>query len=314
MNVQGAQGFVEDPRNERVLVHVNGELLPRADAKISVFDSGFVLGDGVWEAFRLVNGTLVFMADHLQRLFEGARAIDLDIGLTGKELADALYETVDANGMRDGAHVRLMVTRGMKHTPNQDPRYAVGRPTIVIIAVHKQPSPEIKASGLHLFTSTIRCSPPDVYDLRLNSHSRLNLIQALIQAIKAGAHEALMLDPLGFVASCNSTNFFIVRGGEVWTSTGRFNFKGITRRQVIELCERHAILVRQTDFTLAECYAAEEAFVTGTFGGVTPVSRIDGRMIGRALPGSLTNRVAGLYAELVTEAAARGRSAWPPAR
>jgi branched-chain amino acid aminotransferase len=308
MSVQGAQGFVEDPRNAALLVYVNGELVPKAQAKVSVFDSGFVLGDGVWDAFRLVDGTLVFMAEHLERLFEGARSIDLDIGLTEKELADALYRTVDANGMRDGAHLRLMVTRGVKQTPNQDPRYALGPATIVITAEYKQPNPDLKVSGLHLFTSTFRCSGPDVFDLRLNSHSRLNLIQALIQAIKAGAHEALMLDPHGFVASCNSTNFFIVRGDEVWTSTGRCNFLGITRRHLIELCERNGIAVRQMDFTLAQCYAADEAFVTGTFGGVTRVSRIDGRIIGRGDgPGPLTQRLAGLYAGLVAAAAARGR-------
>ena len=309
MSVQGAQGFVEDPRNDRLMVYVNGDLVPKAGAKVSVFDSGFVLGDGVWDAFRLVNGTLVFMADHLARLFEGARAIDLDIGLTDKELADALYRTVEANGMRDGAHLRLMVTRGVKRTPNQDPRYAVGPATVVITAEYKQPTPQVKVAGLHLFTSAFRCSGPDVFDLRLNSHSRLNLIQALIQAIKAGAHEALMLDPHGFVASCNSTNFFIVRGGAVWTSSGRYNFMGITRRHVIELCERDHIPVRQTDFTLAECYSADEAFVTGTFGGVTRVSVIDGRSIGRGDgPGPVTQRLAALYGELVATVAARGRS------
>jgi branched-chain amino acid aminotransferase len=308
MSVQGAQGFVEDPRNDTLLVYVNGDLVPRAEAKVSVFDSGFVLGDGVWDAFRLVNGTLVFMAEHLERLCDGAQSIDLDIGLTEKELADALYRTVDANAMRDGAHLRLMVTRGVKKTPNQDPRYAVGPATVVITAEYKQPNPQVKVGGLQLFTSTFRCSGPDVFDLRLNSHSRLNLIQALIQALKAGAHEALMLDPHGFVASCNSTNFFLVRGGEVWTSTGRYNFLGITRRHVIELGERHGIPMRQTDFTLAQCYSADEAFVTGTFGGVTRVSRIDGRTIGRSDgPGALTQRLAGLYAELVAAAAARGR-------
>jgi branched-chain amino acid aminotransferase len=308
MSVQGAQGYVEDPRNDALLVYVNGELVPKAAAKVSVFDSGFVLGDGVWDAFRLVEGTLVFVAEHLERLFEGARSIDLDIGLTDKELADALYRTVDANGMRDGAHLRLMVTRGVKKTPNQDPRYAVGPATIVITAEYKQPNPVVKASGLHLFTSTFRCSGPDVFDLRLNSHSRLNLIQALIQAIKAGAHEALMLDPHGFVASCNSTNFFIVRGDEVWTSTGRYNFMGITRHHLIELCGKNGIAVRQTDFTLGQCYGADEAFVTGTFGGVTRVSRIDGRIIGRSDgPGPLTQRLAGLYSELVAATAARGR-------
>lgn len=308
MSVQGAQGFVEDPRNDTLLVYVNGDLVPKAEAKVSVFDSGFVLGDGVWDAFRLVNGTLVFMAEHLERLCDGARSIDLDIGLTEKELADALYRTVDANAMRDGAHLRLMVTRGVKKTPNQDPRYAVGPATIVITAEYKQPNPQVKIAGLELFTSTFRCSGPDVFDLRLNSHSRLNLIQALIQALKAGAHEALMLDPHGFVASCNSTNFFMARDGEVWTSTGRYNFMGITRRHIIELCERHGIPVRQADFTLAQCYGADEAFLTGTFGGVTRVSRIDGRTIGRSDgPGALTQRLAGLYAELVATAAARGR-------
>jgi len=308
MSVQGAQGFVEDPRNDTLLVYVNGDLVPKAEAKVSVFDSGFVLGDGVWDAFRLVNGTLVFMAEHLERLRDGARSIDLDIGLTEKELADALYRTVDANAMRDGAHLRLMVTRGVKKTPNQDPRYAMGPATVVITTEYKQPNPRVKIAGLHLFTSTFRCSGPDVFDLRLNSHSRLNLIQALIQAIKAGAHEALMLDPHGFVASCNSTNFFMVRDDEVWTSAGRYNFMGITRGHIIELCERHGIPVRQADFTLAQCYGADEAFVTGTFGGVTRVSRIDGRTIGRIDgPGALTQRLAGLYAELVAAAAARGR-------
>jgi branched-chain amino acid aminotransferase len=308
MSVQGAQGFVEDPRNDTLLVYVNGDLVPKAEAKVSVFDSGFVLGDGVWDAFRLVNGTLVFMVEHLERLCDGARSIDLDIGLTEKDLADALYRTVDANTMRDGAHLRLMVTRGVKKTPNQDPRYAVGPATVVITAEYKQPDPQVKIAGLQLFTSTFRCSGPDVFDLRLNSHSRLNLIQALIQALKAGAHEALMLDPHGFVASCNSTNFFMARDGEVWTSTGRYNFMGITRRHIIKLCERNDIPVRQADFTLAQCYSADEAFVTGTFGGVTRVSRIDGRTIGRSDgPGALTQRLAVLYAELVAAAAARGR-------
>ena len=308
MSVKGAQGFVEDPRNDALLVYVNGDLVPKGEAKVSVFDSGFVLGDGVWDAFRLVDGTLVFMAEHLERLLEGARSIDLDVGLTDKELADALYRTVDANGMRDGAHLRLMVTRGVKKTPNQDPRYAVGPATVVITAEYKQPNPEVKASGLHLLTSTFRCSGPDIFDLRLNSHSRLNLIQALIQAIKAGAHEALMLDPHGFVASCNSTNFFMARDGEVWTSTGRFNFKGITRAKVIELCEKNAIPCEETDFTLAETYDSEEAFVTGTFGGVTAVSSLDGRAIGARVPGPVTTRLDRLYQDLV-RGAGRERNA-----
>jgi branched-chain amino acid aminotransferase len=195
-----------------------------------------------------------------------------------------------------------MVTRGRKSTPNQDPRFVIGGATIVIVAEYKTPNPEAKARGLALFTSTFRCSAPDVFDLRLNSHSRLNLIQALIQAINAGADEALMLDPHGFVASCNSTNFFIVRGAELWTSTGRYNFKGITHRKLMAVQRAHGGTVRELDFTLAETYAADEAFVTGTLGGVTPVTRIDGRVIGTGRPGPVTQRLADWYRTDVLEA------------
>jgi branched-chain amino acid aminotransferase len=231
----------------------------------------------------------------MDRLYEGAAAIALDIGMPREALVAAVEATLQRNGMVDGAHVRLMVTRGRKKTPNQDPRFALGRATIVIVAEYKTPLPEAKARGLALFTSTFRCSGPDVFDLRLNSHSRLNLIQALIQAIEAGADEALMLDPHGFVASCNSTNFFVVRGGEVWTSTGRYNFKGITRRKVLEICAAHDVVARELDFTLAEAYGASEAVVTGTLGGITPVTRVDGRTIGSGTPGDLTQRIAGWY-------------------
>ena len=206
-----AQGYLDDPRNENVLVYVNGEFVPRHAASVSVFDAGFVLGDGVWEGLRLVRGKLLHLDDHLDRLFEGAGAIRIDIGRTRDELKAALHETLARNAMTDGAHVRLMVTRGRKKTPNQDPRFVLGGPTIVIVAEFKAPNPAAKARGLALWTSTFRCSAPDVFDLRLNSHSRLNFIQALLQAIDAGADEALMLDPHGFVASCNSTNFFVVR-------------------------------------------------------------------------------------------------------
>jgi branched-chain amino acid aminotransferase len=294
-----AQGYVDDPRNESVLVYVNGEFVPRSAATVSVFDSGFVLGDGVWEGLRLVQGRLISLEAHLDRLFEGARAIALDIGLTREEVTAAVRATLARNDMHDGAHVRLMVTRGRKTTPNQDPRFVVGPPTIVIVAEFKRPKPEVKARGLTLFTSTFRTSPPDVFDMRLNSHSRLNLIQALIQAIQAGADEALMLDPRGFVASCNSTNFCIVRGEELWTSTGRYSFRGITLRKVIEVYRAHGRVARETDFTLAETYAAAEAFVTGTLGGVTPVTRIDGRPIGDGTPGPITRLVSDWYTEAV---------------
>ena len=296
---RSAQGYVADPRNEQVLVWLNGALVPRAQAVVSVFDSGFALGDGVWEGLRLVQGRLISLEAHLDRLFEGARSIALDIGLTREQITDALHATLAANGMTDGAHLRLMVTRGVKSTVNQDPRFVIGGATVVIVAEYKTPRPESKAQGLKLFTSTFRTSTPDVFDLRLNSHSRLNLIQALLQAIQAGADEALMLDPRGFVASCNSTNFFIVRGDELWTSTGAYSFKGITQASVLAAWRAARLPARECDFTLAQVYAADEAFVTGTLGGVTPVVQVDGRVIGSGRPGPLTARAAALYGKAV---------------
>jgi branched-chain amino acid aminotransferase len=292
---KGAQTPAEDPRNRDLLIWLNGRLVPRAEAVVSIFDAGFGLGDGVWEGIRLSHGRLVLVDEHLKRLYHGARAIALDIGLGPAELRAALEAVVRANHMHDGAHLRLMVTRGEKSTVHQDPRNALGRPTIAITAEYKLPDPELKRQGLVLATSTFRCSGPDVFDMRLNSHSRLNLIQALLQAIAAGAHEALMLDPLGFVSSCNSTNFFIVRDGAAITSAGRFCFNGITRAAMIDLCSREGIACHQRDFTLAEAYSADEAFVTGTFGGVTPVRSIDGKPIGAAVPGPLTTRLSAAY-------------------
>ena len=296
---RSAQGYAPDPRNEDVLVYVNGAFVPRHEARVSVFDSGFVLGDGVWEGLRLVNGTLISLDAHMDRLFEGANSIALDIGMTREAVVDAVRQTLHRNGMTDGAHVRLMVTRGVKRTVNQDPRFIIGGATVVIVAEYKAPNPETRERGLTLFTSTFRTSGPDVFDLRLNSHSRLNLIQALIQAINAGADEALMLDPRGFVASCNSTNFFIVRRGELWTSTGLYSFKGITQRAVIDAWEKAGGRARECDYTLAQVYSADEAFVTGTLGGVTPVVRIDGRQIGDGKPGPLTARASDLYTAVV---------------
>jgi branched-chain amino acid aminotransferase len=296
---ESAQGYVADPRNDQVLVYVNGAFVPRHEATVSVFDSGFVLGDGVWEGLRLVRGRLISLDAHLDRLWEGAGSIALDIGMTRAELTQAVNDTLAFNGMTDGAHIRLMVTRGVKRTPNQDPRFVIGKATVVIVAEFKTPKPEAKARGLALFTSTFRTSGPDVFDLRLNSHSRLNLIQALIQAIHAGADEALMLDPRGFVASCNSTNFFIVRRGELWTSTGAYSFRGITQRNVIDAWTAAGGTARECDFTLAQVYAADEAFVTGTLGGVTPVTKVDGRPIGDGTPGAVTKRASGLYLQHV---------------
>ena len=297
---ESAQGYLADPRNDGVLVYVNGAFVPRHEATVSIFDSGFVLGDGIWEGLRLVQGTIISLDAHLDRLWEGATSIALDIGLTRDELTQAVRDTLAKNAMTDGVHVRLMVTRGVKRTVNQDPRFVIGKATIVIVAEFKTPKPESKARGLSLFTSTFRTSAPDVFDLRLNSHSRLNLIQALIQAIHAGADEALMLDPRGFVASCNSTNFFIVRGRELWTSTGDYSFKGITQRNVIDAWRGAGGVARECDFTLAQVYAADEAFVTGTLGGVTPVTKVDGRTIGNGQPAAQTARAGELYLQLVS--------------
>jgi branched-chain amino acid aminotransferase len=278
--------------------------VPRNDAKVSLFDAGFVLGDGVWEGLRLHKGGLVFLDVHLDRLFAGARTIALEIGLAPAEIVAALRATLFANGMQHGIHIRLMVTRGEKTTPNQDPRNALGRPTIAIVAEYKEPGAAVRAQGLGLFTSTIRCTPDDMFDMRLNSHSRLNLIIALNQAIAAGADEALMLDPNGFVSSCNATNFFFVSSGEVRTSTGAYCFNGVTRANVIALCRRHDIRLRFGDFTLPDVYAAEEAFVTGTFGGVIPVRAIDGRPLPVAPPDGMTRRLEGLYERLKDDDAA----------
>jgi branched-chain amino acid aminotransferase len=294
----GSQETIEDPRNATVLVWVNGKLVPRANAMVSVFDGGFIAGDGVWEGLRLVHNRLLFLDAHLDRLFAGARSIDLDVGMTREALAAALEATCRANHMDDGVHIRLMVTRGLKKTPSQDPRQALGPATVVIVAEHKVPPPSLATAGLSLLTSTIRCTRPDQFDMRLNSHSRLNLILALIQAYKSGADEALMLDDAGFVASCNATNFFFVRDGMVLTSTGRNCFNGVTRAKVIGLCDAAGIPLRLGDFTLLDVYAAEEAFVTGTFGGVTPVRTVDGRAFPGPLPGPVTLRLRTLYAEL----------------
>ena len=292
----GSQDFAADPRNANVLIYLNGALVPRAEARVSVFDAGFVLGDGVWEGIRLHKGRLVFLDAHLDRLFAGARQIRLDLGLTREAIVGAIRHTLAANGMHDGVHIRLMATRGVKAAVNQDPRNALGCATIVIVAEHKLPSPEIMSKGLCLWTSSIRCTPAEMFDMRLNSHSRLNLIRALIDVLDKGADEALMLDPHGFVSSCNATNFFFVRGGEVFTSTGAYCFNGVTRGNVIDLARANGIALHLGDFTLADVAQADEAFVTGTFGGLTPVNAIDGRPLPAPLPGPVTQRLGALYA------------------
>ncbi|MEO0618971.1 MAG: aminotransferase class IV [Pseudomonadota bacterium] len=300
----GSHAHGSDPRNADILISVNGALFPREKAVVSVFDSGFILGDGVWEGLRVTAGGVAFLDAHLRRLYEGARAIDMDIGLAPRALAGRIFDVLDANAMTDGVHIRLMVTRGIKSTPYQDPRMTISPATVVIIPEYKQPAPDNAARGLSLFTSTIRRTGPDQQDQKLNSHSKLNCIQACIQATKAGADEALMLDPRGFVATCNSTHFFIVRDGEVWTSPGMYCLGGITRRKILDVCRDAAITAREKDFSLVDVYGADEAFVTGTFAGVTPVRTVDGRKLGdpliatredAALPGRITSRIAAAY-------------------
>jgi len=291
--------FHDDVRNADIRIWVNGVLKPRAEATVSVFDSGFVLGDGVWEGFRVVSGQPAFLDAHLDRLYEGAKAIALDIGMSRGEMKQAIAETLKANDMRDDVHIRLMVTRGIKRTPYQDPRACIGQATVVIIPEYKTPKPETLQAGLKLFTVHVRRGFPDVQDPKLNSHSKLNCITACIQAIEAGADEGLMLDPHGFVATCNSTHFFIVRKGEVWTSTGDYCLGGITRANVIALCRQNGIPCFEKNFSLSQVYSADEAFCTGTFAGVVPVRDIDGRQIGDALPGPMVLRLQQLYRELV---------------
>ncbi len=303
---KGTHDFKPDPRNAEIKININGELFPRAEAKVSVFDSGYVLGDGVWEGLRLHAGGLPFLSQHLDRLYEGAQALDMDIGLSREKLTARLLETLRANHMRDGVHIRLMVTRGVKSTPHQDPRFTVTPATVVIIPEYKLPLPATVEQGIRLFTVHIRRGPPDVQDPKLNSHSKLNCILACIQASNAGYDEALMLDPQGFVATCNSTHFFIVRKGEVWTSTGNYCLGGITRANVIRLCRDNGIPVFEKDFSLTDVYGAEEAFVTGTFAGLVPVTEIDGRKLGDSKRGPMVQRLQQLYMQLMQQESQKG--------
>ncbi len=303
---KGSHDYLEDPRNADIRIDVNGTLWPREAAKVSVFDSGFMLGDGVWEGLRLHEGGVPFLEQHLDRLYSGAKALDFDIGVTREELTARILKTLRANAMRDGVHIRLMVTRGVRSTPYQDPRVIVSPPTIVIIPEYKAPLPDTVQKGIRLFTVHVRRGAPDVQDPKLNSHSKLNCILACIQAAKAGYDEGLMLDPHGFVATCNSTHFFLVRQGEVWTSTGKYCLGGITRANVIRVCREASIPVFEKDFSLTDVYAADEAFVTGTFAGVVPVREVDGRVLGEGVRGPMVERLQERYADLVAREAQSG--------
>lgn len=291
----GTHAAVADPRNAEIEIYIDGEFYPRAEARVSVFDSAFLVGDGIWEGIRLHRGRFAFLDRHLDRLWAAAATTRIDPGMTREELTAALHETVERNGMTDDVHVRLMISRGLKSTPSQHPSNLVSGPTVVIIAEHKKADPEVASRGVSLFTATIRRPPPDTLDQRLNCHSKLHEVIALIQATEAGADEALMLDPTGAVATCNATNFFIIRDGEVWTSTGHYNLPGITRGVVLEVAERDGISTHQAPFSLVDVYAADEAFVTGTFGGLTWVRSVDGREVGSGTEGAMTRRLRALY-------------------
>lgn len=299
--VHGTHNAIEDKRNEDILISINGKLFSRNEAKISVFDSGYLVGDGVWEAFRVHNAKMVFVDDHLNRLWQSAKVIGIDIPFTRGDLIKDIQKTLEANQMKDNIHVRVMLTRGIKKTPSQDPRLTISGPNVVIIAEHKEASKESKDKGISLFTSTYRRGSPDYLDPRLNCHSKLHEVQALIQAHEAGADEALMLDVHGFVATCNATNFFIVKDNEVWTSTTAYCMNGITRRKVIELCKANGITCQQKNFSLFDVYGADEAFVTGTFGGLTPVTKIDGKNIGDKTAGRITQEISRLYKHLIAQ-------------
>ncbi|MEM1135749.1 MAG: aminotransferase class IV [Bacteroidota bacterium] len=297
--VQGTHNAIDDTRNQAIKIFVNGELLSRNDAKISVFDSGYLVGDGVWEGLRLHKGVLVFIDQHLDRLWQAAAVVGIQLPFGREELLEKIWETIQVNNMHDNVHIRVMVTRGIKKTPSQDPRLTISGPNLVIIAEHKKASPETKEKGITLFTSTIRRGSPDYLDPRLNCHSKLHEVQALMQAIEAGADEALMLDIHGFVSTCNATNFFIVKNGELWTSTGQYCMNGITRANVILVCEQNNIACRQKNFSLYDVYSADEAFVTGTFGGLTPVTKIDGKIIGDGTHGVFTKKLRAFYENLI---------------
>ena len=288
----GSQDFTPDPRNAALMVLLNGELVPAQEAQVSLFDAGFALGDGVWEGLRLHKGALLFLEAHLDRLYRGAAALRIEIGLTRAELVASLHDLLRANGMTDGAHLRLMVTRGRKSTINQDPRFTNGNPTIAVTAEFKRRP--AYAPPLALAVSSIRTSPPEIFDMHLNTHSRLNYIRALLEVMEDGADEAIMLDHRGFVASCNATNLFWVKDGTVFTSRDDFCFNGITRGNVITLCRGGAAPLQQGDWLADDLLAADEVFVTGTMGGVTPVGSINGRPL-PVVPGPVTIAIREAY-------------------
>lgn len=293
---------VKDPRNADVEVYVDGDFFHRDQARVSVFDSAFLVGDGIWEGLRLHHGRFAFLDRHLDRLFRGLDAVSIGLDMSRGDVAHLLHDVVDHNGMVDGAHVRLMVSRGRKSTPSQHPANLVSGPTVVVIAEHKQANPSVTSTGIRLLTASVRRPPPDTLDQRLNCHSKLHEVVALIQATDAGADEALMLDTDGNVATCNATNFFAVLGDEVVTSVGHANLPGITRAVLIDRGRAAGLTVGERAFTVDDVHGADEAFVTGTFGALTPVIEVDGVTIGTGeVPGPMTARLSELYREAITD-------------
>lgn len=295
----GTHEFIEDPRNKSVLISINGDLFPREEAKISVFDAGFLLGDGVWESFRLHEGNLVFFEEHIDRLFKGAKSISLSIGRNREEITREVERVIEANGMEDEVHIRLVISRGIKPTPYQAPWVISSIPTMVILPEFKKANPERLEIGISLVSVGIRRGGPEIQDPRINSISKHNCISACIEANAKGGDEGLMMDPHGFVSTCNSTHFFMVKGGEVWTSTGEYCLDGITRRKVIQLCRENQIPFKLCNFTFEDVHSADEAFVTGTFAGLTPVNSFDGTTLGDGKRGPICERLQNLYIDLI---------------
>ena len=294
-----------DDRNDHILIYVDGQIVPKADAKVSVYDSGFMLGDGMWEGLRLYDGEWAFFDDHMDRLFNSLKAVSLDSGLTPGAVRDILDRTAQANGMTGDAHARLMITRGRKAKPFQHPSLSRFGPTVVAILEHSRPAETVQARGVRLATVPQVRGLPMSQDAKFNSHSKLNCVIACLQAEQAGADEGLMLDPHGFVNTTNACNFFIVRRGAVWTSTGDYCMSGVTRQKVIDLCRANDIPVYEKNYSLYEAYGADEAFLTGTFGAQTPVAEIDGKQIGSGGAGPVTQRLRALYKDLIAQDVAR---------
>jgi len=297
----------EDARNQDISIYVNGDIVPRNEAKVSVYDSGFMLGDGMWEGLRLYNGVWSFFDEHMDRLFNSCKAVSLDIGMDKQGVLDALNKTAAANDMTNDAHCRLMITRGVKVKPFQHPSLSRSGPTMVIIIEHSKPKADLHATGIRLAAVPQVRGLPMSQDAKFNSHSKLNCVIACLQAEQAGADEGLMLDPHGFVNTTNACNFFIVRRGEVWTSTGDYCMNGVTRQKVIDLCRANDIPVFEKNYSLYQAYGADEAFLTGTFGAQTPVAEIDNKRIGQHTgAGPVTKRIQRLYKELIKQSTGAG--------